>query len=70
MVSQWIRLIECNYFEITMPIITLDSRIACSDTKDIDFLHSIGEHSVGYYLNTQPQTTQIITKPLKEGTIK
>ena len=28
-------------------------RLACSDTKDIDFLHSIGEHSVGYYLNTQ-----------------
>ena len=28
MVSQWIRLIECNYFEITMPMITLDSRVA------------------------------------------
>ena len=27
MVSQWIRLIECNYFEITMLMITLDSRI-------------------------------------------
>ena len=26
MVSQWIRLIECNYFEITMLMITLDSR--------------------------------------------
>ena len=29
MVSQWIRLIGCNYFEITMPMITLDSRIVC-----------------------------------------
>ena len=29
MVSQLIRLIECNYFEITMPMITLDSRIVC-----------------------------------------
>ena len=27
MVSQWIRLIQCNYFEITMLMITLDSRI-------------------------------------------
>ena len=27
MVSQWIRLIESNYFEITMPTITLDFRI-------------------------------------------
>ena len=27
MVSQWIRLIECNYIEITMPMITLDSRV-------------------------------------------
>ena len=27
MVRQWIRLIECNYFEITMLMITLDSRI-------------------------------------------
>ena len=27
MVSQQIRLIECNYFEITMPMITLDPRI-------------------------------------------
>ena len=27
MVSQWIRLIEGDYFEITMPMITLDSRV-------------------------------------------
>ena len=27
MVSQWIRLIECNYFEITIFMITLDSRV-------------------------------------------
>ena len=27
MVSQWIRLIECNYFEITILMITLDSRV-------------------------------------------
>ena len=27
MVSQWIRLFECNYFEITILMITLDSRV-------------------------------------------
>ena len=26
MVSQWIRHIECNYFEITMPMITLQNK--------------------------------------------
>ena len=42
MVSQWIRLIECNYFEITILMITLDSRVVIDcDVHGISCFNSL-----------------------------